>query len=188
VVIAVDDAATLLAERRIKVDVLVLSESAGAASVPGPEAARATDVVVPTAHAGTSAAIDRLRRNSVRVEQFVTATTTYDAALLLARHNGADLIVPVGRRSGLDELVDGSRSGQASSFVTRMALGPDVVEDSAVPRLYSGRTSPWLLLLLLLAALVAVAVAVVTTPVGQEWWDQLRSWLHSWATDLLSKD
>jgi hypothetical protein len=30
----------------------------------------------------------------------------------------------------------------------------------------------------LLAGLLAVAVAVASTPVGQDWWDQIRSHLH----------
>jgi uncharacterized membrane-anchored protein len=103
---------------------------------------------------------------------------SFDVGLLIAHHAGAGLVVPVGTRAGLDDLLDGSRAEQASTFLTRLRVGPRLVDPAAVPQLYSGRLRWWYVLVVLIAGLIAVAVAIGTTPVGQEWWDQIRTHLH----------
>ena len=44
-----------------------------------------------------------------------------------------------------------------------------------MPQLYSGRVRLWHLLVVLLAGVLALAVALASTPVGSEWWDELRA-------------
>ena len=73
----------------------------------------------------------------------------------------------------LTEFLDRQRSGLPSTFLTRLKLGPRLVDAAAVPRLYSGRVRPHHLLLVMLAGLVALGAAIGVTPVGQEWFDQL---------------
>ena len=183
-VIGVDGGADLVVRRRLRPDVVVVGEDAlaglrdGQAAVNPRALRRARDVVVHTRRPGESPVNRRLAALGVEPLQFTGSLNSFDVALLLAHHAGARLVVPVGSRAGLDDLVEGSRSGQAGTFLTRLRLGPRLVDAGAVPQLYSGRIRWWYVLLVLLAGLIALAVAVGTTPVGQEWWDQIRAHLH----------
>ena len=95
-------------------------------------------------------------------------------ALLLADLAGASLIVSVGTHATLAEFLDRHRAGLSSTFLTRLRVGPKLVDAKGVPHLYSGRVRLWHLLLILLAGLLALALAVAATPVGQQWWESAR--------------
>lgn len=69
----------------------------------------------------------------------------------------------------LDEFLDRQRSGLASTYLTRLKVGPRLVDATAVRTLYSGRVRPRHLLAVTMAGLAALAAAVGTTAVGQEW-------------------
>jgi uncharacterized membrane-anchored protein len=115
----------------------------------------------------------------------VSGGTSEDCAILLAHNRGAALIVVVGSSSSLVEFLDKGRSGMASSFLTRAAVGSTLVNAAAVARLYKNRLSIWAILLILLVALAVVAAALLTTPVGQDWYDDLESWwdgVGGWVT------
>ena len=75
----------------------------------------------------------------------------------------------VGMRATVSELLDSQRPGVAGTYLTRLKLGPRLVDAAAVPHLYSGRVRPWHLLLVMLAGFVALAAAISVTPVGHEW-------------------
>jgi len=183
-VIAVDGGAQVAARGRLRPDVVVVGEETlaglrdGQMPVPQRPLKRARDVVVHTRRPGDSPGTKRLVALGVEPVRFTGTVNSFDVGLLLAHHGGAGLVIPVGSRSGLDDLVEGSRAEQASTFLTRLRLGPRLVDAAVVPQLYSGRTRWWYLLVVLLAGLLAVAVAVASTPVGQDWWDQIRSHLH----------
>ena len=70
--------------------------------------------------------------------------------------------------------------GLASTFLTRLRLGPQLVDARAVPALYAGRVRAWQLWLVLLCGLLAVVAAIAVTPVGQQWYADL----HPHLTDL----
>jgi hypothetical protein len=53
-----------------------------------------------------------------------------------------------------------------------------------VPTLYSGRVRPRHVLLALLVCVLAVAAAIATTPVGQEWAQDVWTWLTDAVADL----
>jgi uncharacterized membrane-anchored protein len=74
----------------------------------------------------------------------------------------------------LEEFIDTDRSDQASSVLTRLRLGTTVVDASSVPLLYTGRVRLWQVLLVLLAALVVLGVTIAATPIGNDWWHDLR--------------
>ena len=57
------------------------------------------------------------------------------------------MIVGVGMHATLDEFLDRHRSGLASTYLTRLKVGPRLVDATAVPLLYSGRVRPRHLLL-----------------------------------------
>jgi len=131
------------------------------------------------AHAGTDGrvpGVERIERLGVTHVTFATAGTTEDAAIMLAHVHQAALIVVAGSHNSLVEFLDRGRSGMASSFLTRAAVGPSVVDAKAVARLYRNRVRGWLVFALVLLGVAAVVAAIATTPVGQEWWAELRAW------------
>ena len=62
-----------------------------------------------------------------------------DVAMLLAYEAGATLIVAVGTHATMVEFLDKGRRGMASTFLTRLRLGPVLVDAKGVSRLYEGR-------------------------------------------------
>ena len=77
----------------------------------------------------------------------------------------------------------------ASAFLTRASVGPTLVDAKAVSTLYRNRIPGWLVLLCLLIAISVVAAAIGTTPVGQDWWEQIREWaddISSWVREQTS--
>jgi uncharacterized membrane-anchored protein len=133
---------------------------------------------------GDQARRDRLDRLGVSASTFVTSGTSQDAALLLAHAHGARLIVLAGSHASLAEFLDIGRSGMASSFLTRAAVGSTVLDARAVAQLYRHRVSGWLVFLLVVIAIGLVAAAILTTPLGQDWLDQVRTWLHQGYTSV----
>lgn len=124
---------------------------------------------------GRTPSFDRLEKLQVDATAFAATGTSEDAAMLLADTNGASLVVAVGTHTTLVEFLDKGRSGMASNYLTRLKLGPKLVDASGVLQLYRSRIGTWQVLLLLFAGIVAVAVAVASTPVGSDWFDSLGS-------------
>ena len=122
---------------------------------------------------------ERIERLGLRHVVFHTDAPTGDAAMLLAHHGAPDLIVTAGSPTGLPQFLDTGRTAMASSFLTRAAVGSRVADAKAVAQLYKTRVRAWMVLLLVLLAIAAVVAAIATTPVGQDWWQQLRDWLTS---------
>ncbi len=150
---------------------------------------RAREVVLHTDRAGHAVGSDRLERLGLHPQVFSAAGSSEDVAMLLADLSGASLIVSVGTHPTLDEVLDQHRSGLASTFLTRLRVGPKLVDAKGIPQLYAGRVRLWHLALVLLAGLVALALAVGATPVGQEWWESVRADLDDlfgWIQGLLT--
>ncbi len=102
----------------------------------------------------------------VDYEEFVAEGTSEDVAMLLAYESGAQLIVAVGTHATMVEFLDKGRKGMASTFLTRLRLGPVLVDAKGVSRLYEGRVRRRDIVLLVGSALVAmVAVAIVSEPI-----------------------
>ena len=83
-----------------------------------------------------------------------------DVAILLAEQCGAELIVAVGAHVGLVEFLDKGRKGASSTFLTRLKVGPRLVDAKGVSKLYPSRVSVWQLVALVVAGLVAVSAIV----------------------------
>ena len=138
------------------------------------------DVVVTEAPGGVrseGAGSDRFDRIGVRAVPMRTTATPADAALLLADAGGATPIVAVGLRGTVEEFLDGSREGIGSGYMTRLKVGPRLVDATAVPLLYSGQLRARHAYLVLLIGLVVVAAALATTDVGHQWALDLREQL-----------
>ena len=85
----------------------------------------------------------------------------------------------------LDEFLDRQRSGLASTYLTRLKVGPRLVDASVVPRLYSGRVRPRHLYVVMIGGLAALAAAVSVTPVGHAWAGDLATALNDLVDSLL---
>jgi uncharacterized membrane-anchored protein len=174
VVIGVDAGAELLARRRRRVDVVVLS----ADGAPGDRVLhRAGEVVLHGADETVRRRVDKLNLPTHTVTSGASST---DVALLLAHQGGARLVVPVGDPATLEEFIDRDRSDQASAVLTRLRLGSSVVEASAVPLLYTGRVRLWHLLAVLAAAVAVLVFTLAATPVGSDAWHDVADRLPTW--------
>ncbi|MFC7493946.1 MULTISPECIES: putative cytokinetic ring protein SteA [unclassified Nocardioides] len=169
VVIGVGAAADALRAERVRCDVVVVDAGEDLPTAPTLRAAR--DVVVRTSGGSAAAVVEQLERLGVRPSLIHTDAAAEDAALLVADAADPTVIVGVGLRAALEELLDSARPGVAGTVLTRLKVGPRLVDATAVPQLYAGRVRPWHLLLVMLAGLLALAAAVSVTPVGQEWAD-----------------
>lgn len=102
----------------------------------------------------------------VGYHEFVAEGTSEDVAMLLAYESGAQLIVAVGTHATMVEFLDKGRRGMASTFLTRLRLGPALVDAKGVSRLYEGRVRRLDMLLLIGAAVLAmVVVGIVAEPI-----------------------
>ena len=86
--------------------------------------------------------------------------------MLLADSKGARLLVAVGTHASLVEFLDKGRSGMASTFLTRLRVGPKLVDAKGVSRIYRSQIKTWHLVLLVLAGLLALVTALSFTEVG----------------------
>ncbi len=186
VLIGVDRGADALVEAGFRPDVVVIDGAGDDAERPSAQALRsARDVVVRVARGGDRSSTDALERLGVRPLRLETAATPEDAALILADAGEASLIVGVGMHATLDEFLDRQRSGLASTYLTRLKVGPRLVDATALPQLYSGRVRPRHLYAVMLGGLAAIAAAISVTPVGSEWAGSLASALHDVVDALL---
>src|SRR5439155_9628133 len=101
---------------------------------------------------------DSLVAWGVPYAEFVAEGTSEDVAMLLAAEAGAELIVAVGTHASMVEFLDKGRAGMASTFLTRLRLGPLLVDAKGVNRLYQQRVRRWDLILLVAAAFLAMLV------------------------------
>jgi uncharacterized membrane-anchored protein len=98
--------------------------------------------------------------------EFVAEGMSEDVAMLLAYEAGASLIVAVGTHSTMVEMLDKGRKGMSSTFLTRLRLGPVLVDAKGVHRLYEGRVRRRDILVLVLAALLTIIViGLVAQPI-----------------------
>ncbi len=170
VLIGVEAGAEALRAAGFRADIVVLDARGEEADRPSAKTLRAArDVIIRVESGSSAASSDQLERLGVRPLRVETAATCEDAALILADAGDASVIVGVGMHATLDELLDRQRSGLASTYLTRLKVGPRLVDAASVPYLYSGRVRPHHLLVVMLAGLLALAAAIAVTPVGHEW-------------------
>ena len=187
VVIATGDGLAVTRAAGLSPDVVVLDGRTE--DLPGAKSLRACrDVVITEARGGprSGAGSDRFERIGVRAIAMQTTATPADAALLLADASGAAPIIGVGLRGTVEEFLDGTRDGLGRGYVTRLRVGPRLVDATAVPMLYSGQLRARHAYLVLLIGLIAVAAAIATTDVGHQWVLDLRDQLDQFLGGRLS--
>ena len=102
----------------------------------------------------------------IKYHEFVAEGTSEDIAMLLAWEAGASLIVAVGTHASMVEFLDKGRKGMASTFLTRLRLGPALVDAKGVNSLYEQRVHrlDWVLLVGS-AIVVMLVVAAISRPI-----------------------
>ena len=168
VLIGVDGGADALLEQKLKPDMIIGdfdSVTADALDV-------APDLIHHVHPNGHNPGFEELQEFGVDYEEFVVEGTSEDAAMILAHEAGADLIVAVGTHATMIEFLDKGRPGMASTFLTRLRLGPTLVDAKGVSRLYEGRVRRRDIVMLLAAALAVILVMVIVS-------DSLRVFLDA---------
>ncbi len=184
VLIGVDGGAEALRKAGHSPDVVVVGAGADAGNLPSRSTLRDARDVVVRVERGDRRLVEQLERIGVRAARVETGATTEDVGLLLAFAADAAVIVGVGTHATLDDFLDRQRPGLASTYLTRLRVGQRLVDASSVPVLYAGRLRPRHLLLAILFGVLAMVAALATTPVGQEWFADLQSFLSDAWNDL----
>ena len=126
------------------------------------------ELVVHAYRDGRAPGIERIERLGLEAVPFPALGTSEDAAMLLADSKGARLIVAVGTHASLVEFLDKGRAGMASTFLTRLRVGPKLVDAKGVSRIYRSQVKGWHLVLLVLSALIALTTALLLTDLGSQ--------------------
>jgi len=106
---------------------------------------------------------EELQDQGLPYQEFIIEGTSEDAAMMLAYECRAELIVAVGTHATMVEFLDKGRAGMSSTFLTRLRLGPMLIDAKGVSQLYRGRVRRRDILMLVAAAiLVILAVALVS--------------------------
>lgn len=159
VLIGVDGGADALLEHGLKPDVIIGDFD----SVSAHALSTAPDLIHHVHPDGRAPGREELHAFGVDYREFVAEGTSEDVAMLLAYEAGATLIVAVGTHATMVEFLDKGRKGMASTFLTRLRLGPMLVDAKGVNRLYEGRVRRRDWLLLVGSALVVIVVVVVVS-------------------------
>ncbi|GIU87847.1 MAG: thiamin pyrophosphokinase [Acidimicrobiia bacterium] len=117
---------------------------------------------------------EELQARGVEYDEFVAEGVSEDVAMLLAYEAGASLIVAVGTHATMVEFLDKGRQGMASTFLTRLRLGPVLVDAKGVSRLYEGRMRRRDLLALVGAATFAMVAMALASDALRVFLDGLR--------------
>jgi len=118
---------------------------------------------------------DSLARLGSAPHRVPTSLGSRDIALVIAQAGAPRVLIAAGMGMDLADLLDRDRGGAAGAFLSRLAVGPQVVDAGAVPSLYSGKVRGWHILLALIICVVVVAAAIATTDIGQDWLHDLTN-------------
>ena len=121
------------------------------------------ELVVHAYPGGRAPGFERIDALGIPCVLFEASGTSEDIAMLLAYEHGAELLVAVGTHANLIEFMDKGRKGMASTFLTRLHVGPILVDAKGVSRLYAHGVKRRDLWFLVLAALVVMGIVVATS-------------------------
>jgi len=162
VLIGVDGGADALLEMRLKPDIIIGDFDSVSEAALGTGAELIHHVHLD----GRAPGREALQGWGLPYHEFIVDGTSEDVAMLLAYEAGAQLIVAVGTHASMVEFLDKGRRGMSSTFLTRLRLGPALVDAKGVSRLYEGRVRRRDIALLVASAIVAiVVVSIVSEPI-----------------------
>lgn len=163
IMIGVDGGADAILEEGYKLDMIVGDMD----SVSDKALSSGAEIVVHAYRDGRAPGKKRVEDLGVAHVVFPCTGTSEDVAMLLADDKNAKLIVAVGTHNTLIEFLDKGRSGMASTFLTRLAIGGKLIDAKGVSQLYRSRVSNWQVFALIVAGLIAVVAAIASTAAGQ---------------------
>jgi uncharacterized membrane-anchored protein len=159
VLVAVDGGADALLEVGLRPDIIIGDFD----SVSEEALACGADLVHHVHPDGRAPGREQLLRFGVSYVEFIAEGTSEDVAMLLSAEAGAELIVAVGTHASMVEFLDKGRAGMASTFLTRLRLGPLLVDAKGVNRLYETRLRRRDLAMLIGAAVLAMLVVTIVS-------------------------
>ncbi len=183
VMIGVDGGADAILEEGYRLDMIVGDMD----SVSDKALHCGAEIIIHAYRDGRAPGQKRVEELGVDHTVFPCTGTSEDVAMLIADDKGADLIVAVGTHNTLVEFLDKGRSGMASTFLTRLAIGGKLIDAKGVSLLYRSRISTWQLVALVLAGVVAIIAALWSTAGGQTMFGIFQAWLSdgwNWISNL----
>jgi uncharacterized membrane-anchored protein len=157
--IGVDGGADALIDSGLKPDMIIGDMDSVTTETLESEA----ELIVHAYPGGRAPGLDRIEALELDAAIFEATGTSEDIAMLLAFERGAELIVAVGTHANLVEFMDKGRRGMASTFLTRLRVGPILVDAKGLSRLYKTRVKRRDLVMLLGAALLTMAVVIAVS-------------------------
>ena len=154
VLVGVDGGADALLEFGLKPDIIVGDFD----SVSDEALHCGAELIVHAYPGGLSPGAARLEPLGLAHHTLEAPGTSEDIAMLMAYEKRAALVVAVGTHASMVEFLDKGRAGMASTFLTRLKVGPLLVDAKGVSRLYQGRIRARDLTLFLLAAMLCFTV------------------------------
>lgn len=174
--VAVDGGADALMDSGMKPDMIIGDMD----SVTTEGLLSGAELVVHAYAGGAAPGLERLEALGLEAVVFEAPGTSEDIAMLLAYEKGAELIVAVGTHANMIEFMDKGRKGMASTFLTRLRVGPILVDAKGVSRLYRGRVRRGDLLMLVGAAALAMLIVIALSDVMrlelEVWWLKIQQW------------
>ncbi len=156
VLIGVDGGADALMDLGLKPDIIIGDMD----SVSDAALRKARDLIIHAYPDGRCPGRERVSALGLSGTEWRSPGMSEDLALMLASELGAELIVAVGTHWNLLEQLDKGRKGMASTFLTRLRVGPKLVDAKGVSRLYRASVSPVQLIVLVAAGLALLSVVL----------------------------
>ncbi|MGO3040703.1 putative cytokinetic ring protein SteA [Ancrocorticia populi] len=182
IMIGVDGGADAILEEGFQLDMIVGDMD----SVSDKALTSGAEIIVHAYRDGRAPGRKRVQDLGVEHVVFPVTGTSEDVAMLLADDKGAQLIVAVGTHNTLIEFLDKGRSGMASTFLTRLAIGGKLIDAKGVSQLYRSRISNWQIFFLVVAGCVAIVAALAATATGHALFGLISTWfsdiVHWFAT------
>lgn len=163
VLVGVDGGADAILELGFKPDVIVGDMD----SVSDKALKCGAEVVVHAYPDGHAPGLERVRDLGLHPHVIPASGTSEDLALMLAFEAGACLIVAVGTHNSMADFLEKGRAGMASTLLTRIKVGPILVDAKGVSQIYTARVRPAHLLEVTAGALLALVVAATASPLTQ---------------------
>jgi len=113
---------------------------------------------------GSAPGLKRLDKLGLTAQIFPAAGTSEDAAMLLAYHAGAALIVAVGTHTHMIDFLEKGRPGMSSTLLTRIKVGSILVDAKGVSKLYGQPKLAKPMLKLVLAAAFPLLMLAAVSP------------------------
>lgn len=114
---------------------------------------------------GRAPGLERIAGLGLQPHVYPAPGTSEDIAMLIADELGAELIVAVGTHTHMIDFLEKGRKGMASTLLTRLRVGPKLVDAKGVSLLYHARFSWSALTVVLVSTLIPVAMLAAVNPV-----------------------